>query len=81
MLGYSWQAGYASFYMSLKRDFYADFGAIGLLIVIGTISLAVGFWLRATYAPEWLQTDTNQHPPVLRPWPVEADCYSQLARV
>jgi len=25
--------------------------------------------------------DTTQNPPALRPWPVEADCYSQLARV
>jgi hypothetical protein len=25
--------------------------------------------------------DTTQHPPAMRPWAIEADCYSQLARV
>ena len=42
--------------------------------------LAVGLWLRALYAPEWMLPDTTQHPAAMRPWAVEADCYSQLAR-
>ena len=37
--------------------------------------------MRAIYAPEWMAPDTTQHPPAMRPWAVEADCYSQLARV
>ena len=51
------------------------------LILLGAIFVALGCWLRAHYAPEWLRLDPSQHPPVLRPWAVEADCYSQLARV
>ncbi len=50
-------------------------------LVFGVACLALGFWLRAHEAPEWLAADTTQHPPVLRPWMVEADCYSQMARV
>jgi hypothetical protein len=42
---------------------------------------ATGIALRAWYAPEWMSPDTTQNPPALRPWAVEADCYSQLARV
>lgn len=37
--------------------------------------------MRAVYSPEWMLPDTTQQPPGLRPWAVEADCYSQLARV
>ena len=33
------------------------------------------------YSPEWLQLDHTQTPATLRPFAVEADCYSQLARV
>jgi hypothetical protein len=50
-----------------------------LLFCIAAVVL--GCWLRAVNAPEWLRPDTGQEPPVLRPWAVEADCYSQLARV
>jgi hypothetical protein len=52
-----------------------------LWIFFGLGCLALGCWLRALEAPEWLQPDTTQNPPVLRPWMVEADCYSQMARV
>ena len=37
--------------------------------------------MRAIYTPEWMAPDTTQHPAAMRPWAVEADCYSQLARV
>jgi hypothetical protein len=50
-------------------------------LVFGAACLALGFWLRAHEAPEWLAPDTTQHPAALRPWMVEADCYSQMARV
>src|SRR5271163_3824112 len=43
--------------------------------------MVFGCWLRAIDAPEWLQRDVTQTPPVIRPWAVEADCYSELARV
>jgi hypothetical protein len=39
--------------------------------------IVLGGWLRAVYAPEWIPQKTSQPP---RPWAVEADCYSQLAR-
>jgi hypothetical protein len=55
--------------------------AIGLLVFVGVVSLAVGLGLRMWYAPEWMLPDTTQNPPAMRPWAVEADCYSQLARV
>jgi hypothetical protein len=55
--------------------------AIGLLVIVGIVSLAIGLELRAWYAPEWMLPDTTQTPSSLRPWAVEADCYSQLARV
>ncbi len=55
--------------------------AIGLLVLVGIVSLAIGLELRAWYAPEWMLPDTTQKPPAMRPWAVEADCYSQLARV
>jgi hypothetical protein len=41
----------------------------------------VGGWLRVNYAPEWMALDATQRPPAMRPFAVEADCYSQLARV
>ncbi len=50
-------------------------------LVFGAVCLALGLWLRAHEAPEWLAPDTTRHPPTLRPWMVEADCYSQMARV
>jgi hypothetical protein len=50
-------------------------------LIFGAACLALGLWLRAHDAPEWLAPDTTQHPPSLRPWMVEADCYSQMARV
>ena len=52
-----------------------------LFVLICLASLALGCWLRAIYDPEWLQLDTTQKPPALHPYAVEADCYSQLARV
>ena len=55
--------------------------AIALFILFGAACLAVGIGLRAWYAPEWMAPDTTQNPPGIRPWAVEADCYSQLARV
>jgi hypothetical protein len=55
--------------------------AFAAFVVLGIACLILGGWLRAIYAPEWLQMDTTQKPPALRPWVVEADCYSQLARV
>jgi hypothetical protein len=54
--------------------------ALFAFVALGLICLVLGFWLRAVYAPEWLGQDTTQKPAVLRPWMVEADCYSQLAR-
>jgi hypothetical protein len=47
-------------------------------IVVVLAAVLVGGWLRAGYAPEWRPSKTDQG---LRPWAVEADCYSQLARV
>jgi hypothetical protein len=57
------------------------FWAVTAFVAIAIISIAVGLWLRANYAPEWMAPDTSQHPPAMRPFAVEADCYSQLARV
>lgn len=56
-------------------------GAIVALIVVWLLSVVLGTGLRAVYAPEWLQVDPTQNPSALHPWVVEADCYSQLARV
>jgi hypothetical protein len=53
----------------------------GLWLLVCLAALVLGCWLRTVNAPEWLRYDTGQDPPVLRPWAVEADCYSQLARV
>ncbi len=50
-------------------------------VVVGIASVALGLWLRAIDAPEWTAPDTTQKPAGLHPWAVEADCYSQLARV
>jgi hypothetical protein len=55
--------------------------AIAAFVAVGVGCLVLGGWLRAVYAPEWMLVDTTQKPPALRPWAVEADCYSQLARV
>jgi hypothetical protein len=54
---------------------------IAAFVVVGLGCLALGCWLRAIYAPEWMLPDAMQQPPAMRPWAVEADCYSQLARV
>jgi hypothetical protein len=53
---------------------------VSLLVYIAVIlaTLVIGGWLRTAYAPEWWPTKTDQG---LHPWAVEADCYSQLARV
>ena len=50
-------------------------------VVLTLVCLVLGCWLRAVYSPEWMLPDTTQNPSALRPWAVEADCYSQLARV
>ncbi len=50
-------------------------------VFFGLGCLALGLWLRTQEAPGWLGVDMTQHPPALRPWMIEADCYSQLARV
>ena len=55
--------------------------AILAFIILGAGCLVAGGWLRSVYVPEWAALDTTQTPPALRPWAVEADCYSQLARV
>ncbi len=60
---------------------FSGLKAIGLLVLVGVVSLVAGLELRAWYAPEWMLPDTTQTPPAMRPWAVEADCYSQLARV
>jgi hypothetical protein len=55
-----------------------------LLLFLGVLAatLIAGGWLRTVYAPEWRPTPwPDPSPTGLRPWPVEADCYSQLARV
>ena len=54
---------------------------IAAFVALGLVCLVLGGWLRAVYSPEWTSPDTTQQPPALRPWAVEADCYSQLARV
>ncbi len=43
--------------------------------------MALGGWLRATSVPEWLPSPKGDAEVAGRPWMVEADCYSQLARV
>jgi hypothetical protein len=55
--------------------------ALAAFVVLGLGCLVLGCWLRAVYSPEWMLPDAMQHPPAMRPWTVEADCYSQLARV
>jgi hypothetical protein len=55
--------------------------AIAAFVVVGLGCLVLGCWLRVVYTPEWMAPDTTQQPPAMRPWTVEADCYSQLARV
>jgi hypothetical protein len=55
-----------------------------LLVYLAVVAAMVltGGWLRSNYAPEWRPTPwPSEAPTGLRPWPVEADCYSQLARV
>jgi hypothetical protein len=55
--------------------------SIAAFVALGVGCLILGGWLRTVYSPEWMSPDTMQQPPGLRPWAVEADCYSQLARV
>jgi hypothetical protein len=50
-------------------------------IVVVLAAVLVGGWLRTGYAPEWWPSKPTAADPALRPWAVEADCYSQLARV
>jgi len=50
-------------------------------VFFGLGCLVLGAWLRNEQAPGWLAPDTTAQAAVLRPWMVEADCYSQLARV
>src|SRR5579871_2197148 len=53
-----------------------------LVLILSAVAVAAGAWLRAAYAPEWWPTPWPASAPAgLRPWCVEADCYSQLARV
>jgi hypothetical protein len=53
-----------------------------LFVAVIVATILVGGWLRTAYAPEWWPTPwPPQASTGLRPWPVEADCYSQLARV
>jgi hypothetical protein len=47
------------------------------LLVCATVVI-LGGWVRAFYAPEWIPQGGTK---AARPWAVEADCYSQLARV
>lgn len=54
---------------------------IVVFVAVSVGCLVLGCWLRAIYSPEWMLPDTTQQPPAMRPWAVEADCYSQLARV
>ena len=54
---------------------------VAAFAVVGLGCLLLGCWLRAVYTPEWMSPDTMQKPPAMHPWAVEADCYSQLARV
>jgi hypothetical protein len=54
---------------------------LAAFIVLSAVFILAGLWLRAIYAPEWMLLDTSHQPPDVRPWAVEADCYSQLARV
>jgi hypothetical protein len=56
-------------------------GSLAAFVILAMICLLAGYGLRAIYAPEWMLMDTTQHPSAMRPWAVEADCYSQLARV
>jgi hypothetical protein len=55
--------------------------AIAAFVIVGVACVAIGCWLRVVRAPEWMAPDTMQNPPGMHPWMVEADCYSQLARV
>lgn len=52
--------------------------SLSVYIIVVLATLLIGGWLRTAYAPEWWPAKT---PAGLRPWAVEADCYSQLARV
>jgi len=55
--------------------------SLAAFVAISLACLILGCWLRAISTPEWMLEDTTQDPPAMRPWAVEADCYSQLARV
>lgn len=59
----------------------SSYKALAAFFVLALACLALGGWLRAISAPEWMSPDTTQHPPTMRPWQTEADCYSQMARV
>jgi hypothetical protein len=53
------------------------------MVGIGVLAVILGLGLRAIAAPEWNRSGTGQISTIFpeRPWAVEADCYSQLARV
>ena len=55
-------------------------GPLIALIVVSLFFVIVGLGLRAMYAPEWQHLDPTNKTAAFRPWAVEADCYSQLAR-
>ena len=52
--------------------------SLPLFLVVCLAAFLIGGWLRSSSVPEW-QPNPATHSP--RPWAVEADCYSQLARV
>ena len=54
---------------------------LAAFVALSLVCLIAGIWLRVIYEPEWMLPDTTQQPAAIRPWAVEADCYSQLARV
>jgi hypothetical protein len=56
-------------------------GITVLFIAIGLLAVALGLWIRVIDAPEWYPANFGQSGSWDRPWMVESDCYSQLARV
>ena len=60
---------------------FSSLKAIAAFVLFSIACMAMGLGLRAWYSTEWMSPDTTQNPPAIRPWAIEADCYSQLARV
>jgi hypothetical protein len=54
---------------------------LAAFVGVAIVCLVLGWWLRSVSAREWMLPDSTQTPSAMRPWAVEADCYSQLARV